>query len=126
MAYPPSYREMAPPLPSIVVPGGDRYASSHDMSFPPSNAMAIPGIEHHHHVPPPLPPPPEPFGRTPRHPDDIKRERRDLSRGESFASTYSSMAGSSFADERPSFKRRDTGGTSTGDEGYASYASTDR
>ena len=125
MAYPPSFREMAPPLPRIVAPAGDGYASSHDMSLAHSNAMAIPGIEHHHHVPPALPPPPEPFGHAPRHPDDIKRERRDPSRGESFASTYSSM-GSSYADERPSFKRRDTGGTSTGDEGYASYASTDR
>ncbi|TQV95110.1 hypothetical protein V2A60_009823 [Cordyceps javanica] len=117
MACPPSYREVAPPLPSIKIHAGDRF-SHHDMPFGRSGAMAIPGVEPRHYVPPPLPPPPEPFGEVSRRPLDLKRERRD------YASNYSSL-NSSYADQRPSLKRRDTGST-TGDEGYASYASTDR
>ncbi|KAM3431256.1 hypothetical protein NHJ13734_007381 [Beauveria thailandica] len=118
MAYPPSYREVAPPLPSIKIHAGDRFSSHHDMPFGRSSAMPIPGIEPRQHVPPPLPPPPEPFTDATRRAEDLKRERRG------YASNYGSI-NSSYADQRPSLKRRDTGST-TGDEGYASYASTDR
>lgn len=118
MAYPPTYREVAPPLPSIKIHAGDRFSAHHDMPFGRASAMPIPGIEPRHHVPPALPPPPEPFTETPRRAEDLKRERRG------YASNHGSI-NSSYADERPSLKRRDTGGT-TGDEGYASYASTDR
>ncbi|ATY65999.1 C2H2 finger domain [Cordyceps militaris] len=117
MACPPSYRERAPPLPSIKIHAGDRF-SSHDMRLGQTGAIPIPGIEHRHYAPPPLPPPPEPFTEPHCRPDDIKRERRG------YASNYSSF-NSLYADQRPSLKRRDTGST-TGDEGYASYASTDR
>ncbi|OAA71098.1 Zinc finger, C2H2-type/integrase, DNA-binding protein [Akanthomyces lecanii RCEF 1005] len=111
MAYPPSYREVAPPLPSIKIHAGDRFSTHPDMPFGRSSAMPIPGIEPRHHVPPALPPPTEPFS-------DLQRERRG------YSSNYGS-ANSLYPDQRPSLKRRDTGST-TGDEGYASYASTDR
>lgn len=124
MAYPPAYREVAPALPSIIVPGGGRYSTGHhDMPFGRSPAMAIPGLERHEYVPPPLPPPPEPFGKTSYRSEDLKRERREYTHG-SFASGYGSIV-SSFADERPSLKRADTASTN-GDEGYASLSSTER
>lgn len=89
------------------------------MPFGRANAMPIPGIEPRHHVPPALPPPTEPFADASRRTaEDLKRERRG------YASNYGSI-NSAYPDERPSLKRRDTGST-TGDEGYASYASTDR
>lgn len=83
--------------------------------------MPIPGMESKHFVPPALPPPPEPFGETTPRPDD-RRGRRDYAHS-SFVSGYGSMC-SSFADERPALKRRDTAGSM--DEGYASLSSTDR
>ncbi|OAA63106.1 Zinc finger, C2H2-type/integrase, DNA-binding protein [Cordyceps fumosorosea ARSEF 2679] len=113
MACPPSYRELAPPLPSIKIHAGEHY----DIPFGRTGAMPIPGIEPRHYVPPALPPPPEPFAEH-RRAEDIKRERRG------YASNYGSIS-SSCSDQRPSLKRRDTGST-TGDEGYASYASTNR
>lgn len=77
-------------------------------------------------VPPPLPPPRIlPFGDSPHPSEHTRRDSRDYNASSSFASGYGSMA-SSHADDRPSFKRRDTGSTANGDEGYASYASTDR
>ncbi|PHH85691.1 hypothetical protein CDD83_65 [Cordyceps sp. RAO-2017] len=74
--------------------------------------------------PPPLPPPRYPLGDAAQPSDDIKRDHRSHA-SSSFASGYGSM-GSSYADERPNFKRRDTGSTTNGDEGYSSYASTER
>lgn len=92
--------------------------------------MAIPGLDTRDDVPPPLPPPRIlPFGDAPTHlPDDMKRERREYTTTttslSSLASGYSSMS-PSYLEERPCFKRRDTGSIN-GDEGYASYASTER
>lgn len=87
------------------------------MPFGRSNTMPIPGLESRHMAPPPLPPPTEPFGSMARRAGDVKMERR------SYASNFGSI--NSYDDGRPSLKRRDTG-SSFGDEGYASYASTDR
>lgn len=119
MAYPPSYREVTPALPSIIVPGGGRVSSRHhDVGFGRSPAMPIPGIDSKTFAPPPLPPPPEPFSKSSGLEDAKRRGRRDYPHG------YESV-GSSFADERPHLPRRDTAG-SNGDEGYASLSSTDR
>ncbi|KAL3962470.1 hypothetical protein ACCO45_003993 [Purpureocillium lilacinum] len=126
MAFPPQYREPAPTLPSIIAPGPGRYRAHHDMPFGRSPAMSIPGLDMRDDVPPPLPPPRIlPFGDSPHPSEHTRRDSRDYNASSSFASGYGSMA-SSHADDRPSFKRRDTGSTANGDEGYASYASTDR
>ncbi|PNY25923.1 Uncharacterized protein TCAP_04140 [Tolypocladium capitatum] len=127
MAFPPQYREPAPTLPSIIAPGTGRYRAHHDVPFGRSPAISIPGLGPQDDVPPPLPPPRIlPFGDAPQQPEDMKRDHREYGHGSSsFASGYSSM-GSSFADERPNFKRRDTGSTVNGDEGYCSYASPER
>ncbi|KAM5352858.1 hypothetical protein ACJ41O_005580 [Fusarium nematophilum] len=130
MAFPPQFREPAPALPSIIVPSGDRFrshASHHEMPFGRSPAMSIPGIQTPDDVPPPLPPPRYvPGPDQPHHPEDM-REKRDYSHGTgSFASGYGSM-NSSYAEDRPSYQRRDTYSTiGDRDEGYASYSSTDR
>ena len=89
--------------------------------------MSIPGLELRDDVPPPLPPPRVlPLGEPPRQPDGATKDGRELRHSSSsFASGYGSMA-SSHADDRPGLKRRDTGSTTNGDEGYSSYASTDR
>ncbi|PWI69050.1 hypothetical protein PCL_01435 [Purpureocillium lilacinum] len=107
-------------------PGPGRYRAHHDMPFGRSPAMSIPGLDMRDDVPPPLPPPRIlPFGDSPHPSEHTRRDSRDYNASSSFASGYGSMA-SSHADDRPSFKRRDTGSTANGDEGYASYASTDR
>ncbi|KAK7426262.1 hypothetical protein QQZ08_007292 [Neonectria magnoliae] len=125
---------MAFPLPSIRVPGADSFrshANHHDSPFGSGSlAMSIPGIEPTNDVPPPLPPPRYLPGAEPTHLPPDMRDKRDFGPGPaSFASGYGSMA-SSFAEERPSYQRRDIGGfrnsfASDRDEGYSSY-STDR
>ena len=126
MAFPPQYREPAPTLPSIIAPGPGRYRAHHDMPFGRSPALSLPGLDMRDDVPPPLPPPRIlPFGDSPHPSEHTRRDSRAYNASSSFASGYGSMA-SSHADDRPSFKRRDTGSTANGDEGYASYASTDR
>ncbi|CAM1500431.1 Fc.00g095930.m01.CDS01 [Cosmosporella sp. VM-42] len=130
MAYPPQYREPAPALPSIRVPSADSFrhhASHHDIPFGSSPAMSIPGIKTQDNVPPPLPPPRYvPGTEPPLHSDDM-RERRDYGHGPaSFLSNYGSMTSSSFAEDRASFRRKDTASAiGDKDEGYASY-STER
>lgn len=108
---------MPPTLPSIVVPSSPRYGSPHHgATYSRSHAMAIPGVEHREVAPPPLAPPREPFGPTPQH--DEASGSKTLSH--SFNHGYGSIS-----DERSPIKRRDTGGSIHGDEGYSSY-STDR
>ncbi|KAL7793844.1 hypothetical protein V8C37DRAFT_79603 [Trichoderma ceciliae] len=132
MAFPPQYREAPPPLPSIIVPGSgaNRYRDQ-GIPFSRSPAMAIPGIETRDDVPPPLPPPQIlPFGEVPTQFRDDMEDKREFSRGSSFASRssfasgYGSMSPCHLG-ERPGYKRRDTGSINS-DEGYASYASTER
>ncbi|KPM35149.1 hypothetical protein AK830_g11421 [Neonectria ditissima] len=125
---------MAFPLPSIRVPGADGFrshASHQDSPFGSGSlAMSIPGIQPTNDVPPPLPPPRYLPGTEPANLPPDMRDKRDFGPGPaSFASGYGSMA-SSFAEERPSYQRREIGGfrnsfTSDRDEGYSSY-STDR
>lgn len=100
------------------------------MQFGRSPAIPIPGLEPKDDVPPPLPPPRVlPFGDAPRQLSaDTNKDHHHRTRahGSSLASGYCSM-GSPYADDRPQLKKRDTGGTTAGaDEGYASYASTER
>ncbi|KAH6986335.1 hypothetical protein BKA56DRAFT_309945 [Ilyonectria sp. MPI-CAGE-AT-0026] len=120
-----------PSLPSIRVPGADgfrNHASHHDRPFGSSSlAMSIPGIdETQNNVPPPLPPPRYLPGTEPANlPPDMRGKRDFGPNTASFASGYGSMA-SSFAEERPSYLRRDMGSfNGDRDEGYSSY-STDR
>lgn len=120
-----------PSLPSIRVPGADgfrNHASHHDRPFGSSSlAMSIPGIdETQNNVPPPLPPPRYLPGTEPANlPPDMRGKRDFGPNTASFASGYGSMA-SSFAEERPSYLRRDIGSfNGDRDEGYSSY-STDR
>ena len=159
MAFPPQYRK-PPGLPSIVVPGSDRF-SRHpfDMNLSSTPAMSIPGGESRDDsVPPPLPPPrflpmegapypPYPVKKEPEYkhsmsassgygslesrfpPYPVKTES-DYKHSISSSSGYGSLE-SRYQDEqkqqnyqhdyqrRPSFQ-------SHSDEGYASYASTDR
>ncbi|KAL2675722.1 hypothetical protein Neosp_011913 [[Neocosmospora] mangrovei] len=126
MAFPPQYRDAAPPLPSIIAPPpGDRFrshASHHELPFGRSPAMSIPGIQTPSDVPPPLPPPRYfPGADQPAPPEDMGIKREYTTHG-SFASGYGSMT-SSYHDEHPNYQRRDL---SERDEGYASYSSTDR
>lgn len=89
--------------------------------------MSIPGIdETQNNVPPPLPPPRYLPGTEPANlPPDMRGKRDFGPNTASFASGYGSMA-SSFAEERPSYLRRDIGSfNGDRDEGYSSY-STDR
>lgn len=89
--------------------------------------MSIPGIdETQSNVPPPLPPPRYLPGTEPANlPPDMRGKRDFGPNTASFASGYGSMA-SSFAEERPSYLRRDMGSfNGDRDEGYSSY-STDR
>lgn len=89
--------------------------------------MSIPGIdETQNDVPPPLPPPRYLPGTEPANlPPDMRGKRDFGPNTASFASGYGSMA-SSFAEERPSYLRRDIGSfNGDRDEGYSSY-STDR
>ncbi|KAM4066316.1 hypothetical protein HRG_000430 [Hirsutella rhossiliensis] len=124
MAFPPQYREPPPTLPSIIAPGPGHYHAPHDsMRFGRSPAISIPGPEPKVNAPPPLPPPRNlPVGDAPQPPPNSK-DHRLRTHASSLASGYGSM-GSSYADDRPHFKRRDT--ANGGDEGYASYASTER
>lgn len=113
MAYG-AYRDMAPTLPSIVVPATANYnPTQSDVGYRRSSAVAIPNLGHIEQAPPPLPPPPEPF--SPR----VEEPRSGKEYTHSFNSNYGSIS-----DERPVLKRRDT--ASTTDEGYASYSSTER
>ncbi|KAJ4022653.1 hypothetical protein NW766_001697 [Fusarium irregulare] len=125
MAFPPSYREPGPALPSIIVPAtGDRYrthASHHELQYGRSPAMSIPGMQTRDDVPPPLPPP-KYLHDQPSALAENMREKREYAQG-SFASGYESM-NSSYLEDRPSYQRRSN--TSDRDEGYASYSSTDR
>ncbi|KJZ79719.1 hypothetical protein HIM_01188 [Hirsutella minnesotensis 3608] len=127
MAFPPQYREPPPTLPSIIAPGNGRYRGHHDIHFGRSPAMSIPGLESKEDVPPPLPPPRVlPFGELPRSAEESRRDHHWRGHpAPSFTSGYGSMS-SSCGDERPTFKRRDTGDNVNPDEGYASYASIDR
>lgn len=127
MAFPPQYRETTPSLPSLLSPGSGRYRSHHDIPYSRSTAISIPGLDPKEDVPPPLPPPRIlPFHDVSSHPEDVRRELRDYGRSASSAqSGYGSM-GSSFVDEQTSFKRRDTGNGTNGDEGYASYTAVER
>ncbi|KAH0527155.1 hypothetical protein TsFJ059_002181 [Trichoderma semiorbis] len=132
MAFPPQYREVPAPLPSIVVPGnGANRFRDQGIPFSRSLAMAIPGIETRDDVPPPLPPPRNlPFGDAPTQFRDDFKDKRDYSRGSSFASRSSFASGYGsmspcHLDDRSGYKRREAGSI-TSDEGYASYASTER
>ncbi|KAF7561550.1 hypothetical protein G7046_g2591 [Stylonectria norvegica] len=131
MAYPPQYREPPPSIPSIIVPSADRFRSRtthHDMGFGGrSPAVSIPGLHEQDNVPPPLPPPPYlPGNEPPQHHQDMKPRRDYGPSAASFASGYGSMA-SSFAEDRPSYMRRDMSSMlGDRDEGYASYSSTGR
>lgn len=132
MAFPPQFREVPAPLPSIVVPGnGANRFRDQGIPFSRSPAMAIPGIETRDDVPPPLPPPRNlPFGDAPTQFRDDFKDKRDFSRGSSFASRSSFASGYGsmspcHMDDRQGYERRGTGSI-TSDEGYASYASTDR
>lgn len=93
--------------------------------------MAIPGMDSRDDVPPPLPPPRVlPFGDAPTQYRDDLKDKRDYSRGSSFASRSSLASGYGsmspcHLDERPGYRRRETGSINS-DEGYASYASTER
>ncbi|KAL7809226.1 hypothetical protein V8C26DRAFT_272066 [Trichoderma gracile] len=132
MAFPPQYREAPPSLPSIIVPGSgaNRYRDQ-GIPFSRSPAMAIPGMDMRDDVPPPLPPPRHlPFGEAPTQYRDEAKDKRDFSRGSSFASRSSFASGygsmsPALLDERSGYKRRETGSINS-DEGYASYASTER
>ncbi|EFY92098.1 hypothetical protein J3459_014922 [Metarhizium acridum] len=130
MAFPPQYREPPPSLPSILSSGPGRYNLHHDMQFSGSPAISIPGLDPKDDVPPPLPPPRHlPFLEGPANPEDSKKESLDCSRFSSSThsghSGYGSMHPGSFMDERPSYKRRGTGSSTNGDEGYASYTATE-
>ncbi|KHN94373.1 Zinc finger, C2H2-type/integrase, DNA-binding protein [Metarhizium album ARSEF 1941] len=128
MAFPPRYREPPPSLPSIISSGPGRYDLHHDVPFPASSAMSIPRLDQKDVVPPPLPPPRHlPFLEGPAHStDDSKKESMDCSHfGSSAHSGYGSMQSGSFVDERSSCKRRGTGSSANGDEGYASYTATE-
>jgi hypothetical protein len=93
--------------------------------------MAIPGIETRDDVPPPLPPPRIlPFGEVPTQYRDDMKDKREFSRGSSFASRSSLASGYGsmspcHLEERSGYRRRETGSINS-DEGYASYASTER
>lgn len=93
--------------------------------------MAIPGMDMRDDVPPPLPPPRHlPFGEAPTQYREEVKDKRDFSRGSSFASRSSFASGygsmsPALVDERSGYKRRETGSINS-DEGYASYASTER
>ncbi|KAK0382934.1 hypothetical protein NLU13_8850 [Sarocladium strictum] len=128
MALSPVYREPAQALPSIRGTAHDRFHGKHDSPFSSSPAQAIPGMRSRHEAPPALPPPRFPFGEAP-HAEEMRRPDKDFAHHghapSSMNSGYGSI-GSSYADERPFFKRRDTSSTNGGDEGYASFSSTDR
>ncbi|KAH6959688.1 hypothetical protein BKA56DRAFT_647965 [Ilyonectria sp. MPI-CAGE-AT-0026] len=86
--------------------------------------MSIPGIDEPPNAHPPLPPPRYISGNDPTHLPPNMRGKRDFGPGSTvtFASGYGSMA-SSFAEERPSFLRRDVDGfNGDRDEGYSSYS----
>lgn len=127
MAFPAQDREPAPTLPSIIAPSSGRYRGHHVMPFGRSPAISIPGLELRDDVPPPLPRPRVlPVGDAPQQSEGMRKDHREYSRASSsFASGYGSVA-SSHADERRNVERRDTGGTTNGDEGYYSFASTER
>src|SRR5262245_58892361 len=114
MAFPPQYREPAPALPSIIVPHADhRFRGHPDIPYSRSAAMSIPGIEPRDEVPPPLPPPrilPLDGAPTAPHPEDMRDRGDYATSAASYTSGYGSLA-SSFVDERPSYKRRDTNST---------------
>lgn len=128
MAFPPQYREPPPSLPSILSSGPGRYNLHHDMQFTSSPAISIRGIDSKDDVPPPLPPPRHlPFSEGAPQMEESKQDLRDYGRsGSSIQSGYGSMHSNSYIDERPSYKRRDTGSSINGDEGYASYNATER
>ncbi|KAK2596659.1 hypothetical protein QQS21_006280 [Conoideocrella luteorostrata] len=128
MACPPQYREPPPRLPSILTSGSGRYRHHHDMPFSGSPAMSIPGIESNDDGPPPPLPPPRhlPFLDTTPRPEEFSKDLRDYERSaSSITSVYSSLHSASI-DERPVFKRRDTGNNNNVDEGYASYTAAER
>ena len=83
--------------------------------------MSIPGIQATEHVPPPLPPPRNFLAGGPW---SDEREPYTAS-SPSFRSGYGSMDPPSF-DRLDHIKRRDMSTTHHVDEGYASYASTER
>ncbi|KAK9436542.1 hypothetical protein VB005_11355 [Metarhizium brunneum] len=125
MAFPPQYREPPPSLPSILSSGPGRYNMHRDMQFSGSPAISIPGLDPKDDVPPPLPPPRHlPFLEGSANPEDSKKESLDRF-SSSTHSGYGSMHPGSFMDERPSYKRRGTGSSTNGDEGYASYTATE-
>lgn len=102
------------------------------MQFSGSPAISIPGLDSKAEEPPPPLPPPRhlSFLEAPGHHEESKKELRDygpsLSSMQSIQSSgYGSMR-SSFAEERPSSKRRDTGSSINGDEGYSSYTAAER
>ncbi|EHK46928.1 uncharacterized protein TrAtP1_010461 [Trichoderma atroviride] len=131
MAFPPQYREAPPALPSIIVPGSGANRYRDDLTFSRSPAMAIPGMDTRDDVPPPLPPPRVlPFGDAPTQYRDDSKDKKESSRGSSFASRSSLASGYGsmspcHLEERPGYRRREAGSINS-DEGYASYASTER
>ncbi|PHH60701.1 hypothetical protein CDD81_1319 [Ophiocordyceps australis] len=109
-----------------MAPISERFRGHHQVPLSRSHAISIPGLEPRTQAPPPLPPPRiVPIGDAPQLPEDMSREHRDYGHGPaSMASGYGSIA-SSFADDRPNYRKRESGSLHD-DEGYASYASTER
>jgi hypothetical protein len=130
MAFPPQYREPPPSLPRLLSSGPGRYNIHHpDMRFSGSPAISIPGLDTKDDVPPPLPPPRHLPGLDSPvvHPEELRTGSRGYSQsGSSMQSGYGSMYVGQSTEERPNYKRRDTGSSTNGDEGYASYTSAER